>query len=527
MSPASTVGNRTPLPSRVEVAVFAAGVASMGLEILAGRLLAPDFGSSIFVWGSVIGVFLAALTAGYWLAGRRASSHASLGALALALVTAAGYVAVVVVAAEPLLDVFAGLGLPARFAPLLPVTVLFGPPTVLLGFVSPYAAELVEATGRGDASGQVYALGTAGSIVGAFGTTFLLLPELGVLGSELVFGVVLIGAAALVAPGSAVAAWAGVPAVSLAFLVAFGAAAGVSAGPEVVHTEQTAYQELRIVDDGDVRTMYLDGGPQSAMDLGDPDRYVFEYSAYVHLPFLFADGGTADIDRVLFVGGGGFSSPKRFVSEYDVTVDVVELDPRVVDNAKRYFGVEESPDLRIHTADGRVFLQETEHTYDLIVLDAYRSTRVPYHLTTVEFMELARSKLDEDGVLFANLISSTEGADSVFYRAEYRTMDRVFPTVYSFPTARTDALQNIELVATTAEDRVSRATLRTRNAQRDIGIDLSGPIARYTAEVAVGDAPLLRDGAAPVDRLLANQVATEYVIERTANTTATAAPTAG
>ncbi|MEF8854992.1 MAG: fused MFS/spermidine synthase, partial [Haloarculaceae archaeon] len=109
------------------------GVASMGLEIVAGRLVAATFGSSVFVWGSVIGVFLAALAIGYWIAGRRAGTHASRTTLSASLLFAAAYVAILVVAGEAVVAAVADVGLPARFAPLLPVTLLFGPPTVLLG----------------------------------------------------------------------------------------------------------------------------------------------------------------------------------------------------------------------------------------------------------------------------------------------------------------------------------------------------------------------------------------------------------
>jgi spermidine synthase len=513
-------GTTVYVPSRVEVAVFASGVGSMGLEILAGRLLAPTFGSSVFTWGSVIGVFLAALSVGYWVAGRRAAGQASPGALAGLLLGAAVYVAVVIVVGEPLIGTLAALPLPARFEPLVPVTVLFGPPTFFLGFISPYAAELVDARSIGDASGRVYALGTAGSIVGAFGATFLLVPALGVAGVELVCGLVLVGAAALLAPASSgsgsTRAWA---VVTVGLLV--GAYAFVVVGPfggAVIYETETQYQQLRVSEQGDVRTLYLDGTPHSAMDVDDPDRYVFEYTRYFHLPLLMRDD--PEIDRVLFVGGGGFSGPKRFLREYDATVDVVEIDPTVVDTARRYFEVPDSPRLNVHTMDGRRYLRETDRTYDLIVLDAYRADRVPYHLTTAEFMRLTSDRLDDDGVLLANLISSTDGADSTFYRAEYRTMQRVFPQVYSFPTAQTAALQNIELVATTDRTRLTRGDLRERNRARDIGIDLSTEISNYRADVPVGDAPLLRDGNAPVDSLLADQVDSRYVIARSNETAA-------
>jgi spermidine synthase len=515
------------VPGRVELAVFVSGVASMGLEIVAGRQLAPTFGSSVYTWGSVIGVFLAALTLGYWVAGRRAARNASRNALAVVLVGATIYVAILVVMGDPLLASVDGLDLPPRLAPILPITILFGPPTVLLGFISPYGAELVESESTGDASGRVYALGTAGSIVGAFATTFFLVPSLGVVEMELLYGLILLGTAVAVVPLAARPTW-GAILIGGALLAGAGLVTAGGVGPglgpisgdDVVYETGTQYQQLEVVDEGSVRTLYLDDVPHSAMYRDDPDSYVFEYTRYFHLSMLAAD----DVDRVLFVGGGGFSGPKRFLSEYDVTVDVVEIDPEVVRTAREYFGVEDSPRLNVHTMDGREFLESTNRTYDVIVLDAYRSDQVPFQLTTAEFMQTVSNRLDADGVVVANVISAREGPESAFYRAQYRTIDRVFPQVYSFPTSRTGALQNIELVATKDDGVLTEAEFDRRNREREIGIDLSAEIDFYQRDVAVGDAPLLRDDFAPVDSLLARQIDTRYVIERAGGENTTLAP---
>ena len=507
------------LPTRVETAVFVSGVASMGLEIVAGRQITPTFGSSVFTWGSIIGVFLAALAVGYWLAGKRAQANASRNALALVFVAAAAYVAFLVVAGDPILSATENVGLPPRFAPVLPITILFGPPTVLLGFVSPYGAELVASEGPGDASGQVYALGTGGSIVGSFATTFVLIPEVkqGVVGIEFGFGVLLLLTAVLLAPRDNTGTRAAIGLVGGTLVLAYVFVTFAPlAGGEVVYETQTAYQKLEVIDDGDIRTLYLDGVPHSAMDTSDPDRYVFSYTRYFHLSMLAAD----DVDDVLFIGGGGFSGPKRFETEYDVNVDVVEIDSEVVSAAKRYFGVEESADFRIHTMDGREYLEGTNRTYDVVVLDAYRADKVPIHLTTVEFMNLVSERMDEDGVVVANVISARTGPESAFYRAQYRTMDRVFPNVYSFPTSNSGSLQNIELVATKSAEKLSEADFDRRNRNRDIGIDLREEIDFYRGDVDVGDAPLLTDDYAPVDSLLARQLDMEYVVERTNETSA-------
>jgi spermidine synthase len=513
--------DRVPELSRAEFAVLVSGIASMGLEILAGRIVAPEFGSSIYTWGSIIGVFLAALSAGYYLGGKRARREASYPKLAALLVQSALYVAIVVLLGDVLVAAGDVLPVGARYAAIVPVTLLFGPPTFLLGFISPYAAELTVGESTGEASGRVYAVGTVGSIVGTFATTFVLVPTFAVQTVELLFGGLLLLGAVVVSREFVSQNALRVGAVALLLVTGSGlAAVGVtvtpaSLGGEVVYQTQTPYQQLEVRDSGDVRTLYLDDQPHSAMYLDGTNRYVFDYTRYFHLPYLFA-GDPDEIERVLFVGGGGFSGPKRFLQEYpNATVDVVEIDPEVVRVAREYFGVGSSPRLNVHVGDGRQFLDETDHEYDLIVLDAYKKDQVPFHLTTQEFFELAESKLDEDGILFANLISAPSGPGSQFFRAEVKTLSQVYPQVYAFPTAESGFVQNIEVVATKNGTRLSEATLRARNERRDVGLDLSGELDTYRTDVPTDDVPVLTDDRAPVEDLLDPMLGRRYVIERT------------
>jgi len=515
--------------SRPEGAVFVSGFTSMGLEILAGRMIAPQFGSSIYTWGSIIGVFLAALSYGYWRGGKKARLATNARMARVFLLTAV-YVALLLFAGDLLLRSMAGFPLPSRFASLPVITLLFGPPTYLLGYVSPYAAELSTKEGLGEASGHVYALGTVGSIVGAFGTTFFLVPEFGIDAIALIFGLLSVVTALAIGwpdPEFDRRQVVAVGVVTLLLLAAVaGPAVGVTLEGRTVYETQTPYQQLRVSDLGDTRTLYLDGQRHSAMDLDDPYRHVFDYTRYFHLPFLLADEPD-DIDRVLFVGGGGFSGPKRFVHEYpNVTVDVVEIDLEVIRVAKEYFTVEESERLNIYRADGREFLRETDREYDLIVLDAYRKDKVPFEMTTLEFFSLAESRLSEDGMLFANLISAPSGAASQFYRAEYRTMDRVLPQVYTFPTVDANVVQNVEVVATKDLNRLSERELLARNEARDIGIDLASEVRYYREPPRTENVPVLRDDRAPVDSLLDPMVGQRYVVSETdENRTATVTTT--
>ena len=502
--------------SKPELAVFVSGVASMGLEILAGRMIAPQFGSSIYTWGSIIGVFLAALSYGYWRGGKQAARMATNGRMARVFLLTAGYVAVLIVLGDLLVRGLATVPLPSRFASLPAITLLFGPPTYLLGYVSPYAAELSEKEGLGEASGHVYALGTIGSIVGAFATTFVLIPSLGVEEIAFVFGVLSVGTGAvLMRPG-----WTRENVAVTAFLLVVlvgalaGPALGLSVEGRVVYETQTPYQELQVVDRGDTRVLFLDGQKHSAMDPSDPNRHVFDYTRYFHLPLLLTDRDD-EVENVLFVGGGGFTGPKRFANDYDARVDTVEIDPEVIRVAKAYFRLEESDQLNVYNADGREFLRETNRTYDVIVLDAYKKDKVPFQLTTKEFMELAKQRLDEDGVLLTNLISAPSGPASKFYRAEYKTIDSTFETVYTFPTVGGAVVQNVEVIATKNATRVSEGTLLARNDRRDIGIDLESEIRNYRDPPKTNDVPVLTDDYAPVDSLMDPMVGQQYVLQET------------
>ncbi|MFC4988279.1 spermidine synthase [Saliphagus infecundisoli] len=513
----SGVSERVPRVTRPELAVFVSGTVSMGLEILAGRIVAPQFGSSIYTWGSIIGVSLAALSLGYHQGGKRAA-HTTLRELTWLFLATAGYVAFLVFAHEALLTTTAAIPLPSRYASLPAITILFGPPTYLLGFVSPYGAQLSGKTGTGEASGHVYALGTIGSLVGTFGTTFLLIPRLSIDRIGLILGLLLVVTAiAIEAPQipRRPAISAAVVTICLVGAVA-GGPLGYSVQGQVVYETQTPYQELEVVDSGDTRTLYLDGKRHSAMNKDEPTRHVFDYTRYFHMPYLMADDPD-DIDRVLFVGGGGFTGPKAFLeNDDDVTVDVVEIDPEVIDAADTYFEVDTDDErLNVYNDGGRTFLQETDREYDAIVLDAYRIDKVPFELTTREFMSVVHDRLSADGVLVANVISAPAGPASEFYRSQYRTIDEVFAQTYAFRTADANVVQNVEVVATKSDDRLSEAELAERNDDRDIGLNMGGEIDGYLEKPRTDDVPVLRDDRATVDDLLDPMIGQRYVVEET------------
>jgi spermidine synthase len=229
---------------------------------------------------------------------------------------------------------------------------------------------------------------------------------------------------------------------------------------------------------------------------------VFRYTDYFNIAFLF----NSDVERVLFIGGGGFSGPKQFLEYYpDLVVDVVEVDPDVVRVAREYFNVVDDQRLNIFVEDGRTFLSDSGE-YDVIVLDAYSRTYVPFHLMTLEFFQALDEHLTPDGVIVSNLISSLVGDTSELLMAEYRTVGEVLPQAYLFRTRSSSLslVQNIILIATKTTTRLTGSDL----VEKAEGFPVGGTTLVGYAQTLFGsegfaeDALVLTDDYAPAMALL-------------------------
>lgn len=492
------------------VTAFVAGAVLMALELLGSRILAPHLGNSIFVWGSLIGVVLAALSLGYALGGIAADRLPDRGVLAAVLVAAGGWVWWLSAAAGDWTAAIAARDLGPRLGPLAAAGALFFVPGILLGAVSPWLVRLeAPATRRvGRVAGRLYALSTAGSIAGTLATAFWLIP---------LWPVETVLRALSVALGLVAAPLAGrrrlpVAAVALVLVALVVLAPGASRpavtadGARILYERETLYHHLRVEDRGDSRFLRFDDSWQSGMYLHDPVAARFEYTDVMHAGWALHPGAR----RVLLVGLGGGSIPKRVLASYpDVRVDVAELDPEVVEVARRFFSLPRDPRLRVFIEDGRRFLRRAPEPYDLVLLDAYFADSIPFHLTTVEFLQELRARLAPDGVVVANLIGALEGPRSKLLRAMYRTYQQVFPQVHLIQVLPLDPreVQNVILLATARRPVLSAEGVRSRIAAWAREHPELEALARaadlvYNRPVDVSDVPVLRDAHAPVDALL-------------------------
>ena len=494
--------------------VFVSGAVLMALEIVGSRVLAPYFGSSIFVWGSLISVFLTALSIGYYWGGWLSARQPSYARL-LTLLLIPGILIFLLPFIYPAINEWiAGIDFGNRLNPLIASSIFFLLPGIFLGTISPYAIRLAATrlSMVGSTAGTLYAVSTTGSIFGTLMTAFYLIPLMGVSNIIHALGLTLVCLSLLVTPMVRLR-----PVSMARALTTVSVLLGtlnlswpstVWARLRTILEKDTFYHRIRVEEDEEARYMYFDRTLQSAMNLKDPAELRLIYSRYTSLAFAFRP----EAKNILIIGLGGGSIPKRLQRSFpSLQIDVVEIDPEVVQIAKSQFNVREGKNLRLYTQDGRLFLTRTQNQYDIILLDAYYADAMPFHLATKEFFELAQRKLTPNGVIVANLISAVTGPSGKIARAFAKTERQIFPQVYLFAARRADnvsleTVQNVIIIGTRDKQRLDIREVVKRASSLDKGLfpdpiqDLS--VAYYDGPANDQDVPVLTDDYAPTDNLL-------------------------
>lgn len=426
----------------IRIFVFVSGAILMALEMLASRFLAPQYGNSIIVWASVIGVFLAGLAAGYSLGGRFADRFPKMSGVAIVLMIGGAVVLLIPIAA-PL--VFAIAPSTPRAGSLTATILLFLAPTLLLGSVSPYAIRL-DAADRdrlGRSAGNLYAISTAGSIAGTIVTAFWLIPLAGVDALTYMLG------GALLLEAAAIAIYAGARERVLRLVLATAAGTTLVIGGgifavqlaeahrpiardanRILFQHDSFYHHIVVSESADTRSLRFDNWTQSAISLADPMQSRAAYTDYFHLGAALA----GEPHDVLFIGLGGGTIVRQFLRDYPkARVDVAEIDADVPAVAQRFFYFPPAdPRVRVFIEDGRRYLERSDRMYDLIVIDAFNRDIVPFHLVTKEFFALCNAKLNRGGYVAMNVIGSSDGRASAAVASVFQTAASVFREHYLF-----------------------------------------------------------------------------------------------
>ncbi|MHB8109877.1 MAG: fused MFS/spermidine synthase [Syntrophorhabdaceae bacterium] len=476
----------------LEFIVFISGAIVMIYELVGSRLISPYFGTSIYVWTSLIGVILGSLSIGYHLGGKIADKKTQWSLFSGIIFLAAVFIGITVLMKNLILDFASLFNLRSEYTALLASIFLFAPASICLGMISPYSVKLkIKDLERSATTvGNLYAVSTVGSIVGTFTAGFFLIPFFGT--TKILFFLV-----ALLVFLSSMAYWRSWLRMKIAILVFLGFASFAFNSPartKIIEVD-TPYNKVWLdysVDERNRKKITLHTDPfaaQSAMYVND-NELVFKYTRFFRLAKHF----NPNIHKALMLGGSGYSYPKDFLAKFpDAAMDVVEIDPGMTKIARQYFRLEDNPRLTIFHEDARTFLNKNKKTYDVIYGDAFNSfSSVPYQLATREAIEKMYAALNENGLVIHNIISAIEGKKGEFLRAEIATYKVYFPRVYVFRVDNEDSreAQNIVLIAL---KNAAQPALSSPDKE------LNGYLGRVWKREIQLDMPVITDDHAPVE----------------------------
>lgn len=434
----------------------------MIIEICAYRLFAPEFGNSVFTWTALIGVILIAFSAGGYLGGYLADRRLALDMLGW-LLAGASVLVFFVPTLHSILAPSLGFGDRLIAGPVVMALLLFAVPGTLLGAVSPAAVRFYSLTSQdthvGASAGVISMLGSLGSFVGTFLSGFFLLSNFGV--RSIFFGVALLlfllAVLAFILARNSLRQQ--TPILLAGLIAAITALIGGSDLPaDVIYEEETFYHRIRVSEEGESpnrrRILQLDSTQEGGMN-PDTGELILPYQHFWKLVQL---NEKLKVNRALFLGAGAFGMPNELSRELpSAMVDVVEIDPRVIEVGRRFFQLDDHPRVTAHASDARRFLRahgSDDEKWDLIFGDAYNGIRaIPVHLTSREFFGEVHDCLSDEGIFVMNVISAVQGPRSELLSGILAGVQTAFPYVELFAVGggRLQEPQNVILLATKSD----------------------------------------------------------------------------
>ncbi|WP_316012957.1 fused MFS/spermidine synthase [Roseobacter sp. HKCCA0434] len=493
------------LPATIPVwlLVGAQGVvsaASLVVEIVAGRMLAPHVGMSLYTWTAIIAVVLAGFSVGHWWGGRLAEKTPAAalrwtgGALLAAAITTAG--------AVPLLPLVAGPVLGAIIAPVWSITALtlivFFLPSFFAGVPAPVLTKIAitSADRTGPALGAMFAAGAIGAIAGTLLAGFVFISWLGSALTLVVVTVVYLACAALfVRLGGQ-----GARAVGGAAVLGLGLAVLALATPNPCDRE-SQYFCLRVEDVSadpaePVHLMVIDHLAHGISAQSLPTVQFTEHTAMLdHLSRLRA---VRDDFTSFHIGGGNFAVPRAFAAHGTGAITVAEIDPAVTQMAAEAFWFDPETATVLHEDGRRALLTRPEALYDIILGDAFTDVVVPVHLVTREFFALAAGRLEPGGSFLMNVIDHEDRLYAL--GSIVATMGEVFEVVEVWTQqAQPDPGQRMVFVVV-GGDAPTPVDSFTVPAPDETRFGALSP--RLVEGLAAGRGTVLTDDYAPIDRLM-------------------------
>jgi len=421
------------------VGVFFAGCASLAVELTASRLLGNYFGSSNLVWATIIGLVLIYLSVGYTIGGKWADRSPKFETFFTILLWSSLLIGMIPLASRPVLraasHAFDELRVAELIGSFVSVLLLFSIPVTLLGTASPFAIRLAidEKESSGKIAGRIYTLSTLGSFIGTFLPVLVLIPILGTYRTFVAISLLLM-----------LPAWFG-----LGFTVNFKSAirylwmpvillitSGIGLrgldkiADHTIYEGESAYNYIQVQEIDGYRILRLNEG-QGIHSIYHPQikDYNGPWEQVLVSPFFYPPSENfISVDRIAILGlAAGTSAQQASIVFPDAKIDGYEIDPEIVKVGYDLFDLD-NKNLTVFIKDARSGLNQSNFSYDIISVDAYKPPYIPWHLTTREFFLEIKNKLTEKGTLVINVARIFD--DRRLVDSLYQTIRTEFPSVY-------------------------------------------------------------------------------------------------
>jgi spermidine synthase len=411
---------------------FVASFCTLVIEIVAGRILAPFVGVSIYTWTSIIGVILAGISIGAYIGGKLADRFPSRKTLSILLLLS-GFTALTIV---PLTNIVASYKFPLSLMMRIFVvtSIIFFVPSCILGTISPVVVRLAlkNLEGAGGVVGKIYAFSTLGAIIGTYVTGFFLISFMGTRNIVFVVGLILLISAFFVGTifrrrtSEAIFVLALIPTLIYSYKYLY----RLDLRQDVYLFRESDYYTIKLCksksSDGktDLEALVLDNLIHSYVCKENPLHIEYEYER-IYADVLKWKYRRNDRFKTLTIGGGGYTFPRYMEVYYpNAQIDVVEIDPEVTKVVYEHLGLPKETRIKTYNTDGRWYVMNCSEKYDIVFLDAYNDLTVPYHLTTREFLSEIKEIMTEDGILLSNIIDNFQKGE--FLPSYIRTLKSVF-----------------------------------------------------------------------------------------------------
>jgi predicted membrane-bound spermidine synthase len=423
---ANTLKKESKDPKFLLLTTFISGMSIMSLEMSASRLIAPYFGTSLFVWTNIIGVTMISLSLGYYYGGKIVDKR-PFPDLLFGVILATGVFSVLIPFIAPRVMELSVRAINTGnagifYGSLLGTVLLFMPPITALAAVAPFIIRLTtkDSTTYGFTAGRIFAFSTVGSIIGTFLPVLLFIPLIGTKNTILIFGFILTFLGLFGLGKKRIAGFA----VLILLLALFtGSARNVEGA---ILERESVHNYIQVLEKDGVLYLKLNEG-YAYHSIYNPESIIVNgVWDYFNLLPLINPGATNAL--IIGLAGGTVAREYRYFFPY-IMIDGVEIDGDILQLAEEHFDMK-GENLKVHHMDGRSYLSTTQKKYDIIIIDAYKQPYIPFHLTTLEFFTLIRNHLNKDGIVAINVASL--GSDENVLRMIENTMARTFKKVYVF-----------------------------------------------------------------------------------------------